>query len=145
MLALVFSMLFIANAPPQSVEDQALHQFYSDIWSPYCKGNSLQDCPSGQADDLRQKIRQAYMQGESFESIRRRLEQEYQKPLRMMPEANWRGKLAYSIPWLAILGIVLALFAYWKTRIHAPSPTARSASSTLSTDLEKEIAERMKG
>lgn len=144
MIAALFCLLAIANTP-QSTEDQALQKFYSDIWSPYCKGNSLQECPSGQAEALRQKIREAHARGESFESIRKRLEQEYQKPLRMLPEANFRGKLAYSIPWIALLGIVLALFAYWKTRIRSPEPLNKADNSTLSSELEKEIADRMKG
>jgi len=144
MVATILCLFFIANAP-QNAEDQALQKFYSDIWSPYCKGNSLQDCPSGQAEILRQKIREAHAQGESFESIRRRLEQEYQKPLRMMPESNLRGKLAYSIPWIALLGIVISLFVYWRTRIRTPATEARAPTASLSADLEKEIAERMKG
>jgi len=144
MVVLLFSLFVIANAP-QTAEDQVLQKFFTDIWSPYCKANSLQECPSGQAEDLRQRIREAHAKGESFESIRRRLEQEYQKPLRMMPEANWRGKLAYSIPWVAILAIVIALFAYWKSRIRTPQSTTPTGGAVLSSEVEKEIAERMKG
>jgi cytochrome c-type biogenesis protein CcmH/NrfF len=136
-------MLLLAVAP-QTAQDQELQKFYSEVWSPYCKGNSLLECPSGQADKLRQKIRLARESGRSFENIRAELEQEYQQSLRMTPQSGVRGKLAYAIPWLALMAILIVLVFYWRARVRPQGSIKVRSSQPLPHDIQNEIEERMR-
>ena len=59
--------------------------FFSRIWSPYCKGVSLLECPSGQAEDLRKEIRARVNAGENIDVIFSEINQKHDNKLRMTP------------------------------------------------------------
>src|SRR5688572_11059228 len=71
-LWLTFVML-VACAPgrpdARSVEGQ--------VWSPYCPGRLLTDCPTQQADELREAISSRIARGESEEEVLRWVRQEF--------------------------------------------------------------------
>ena len=136
--------LLLFSLTPQSPEEQDLQKFYSEIWSPYCKGNSLLECPSGQAENLRLRIRAERAEGKTFSMIRAGLENEYKSSLRMTPEMGARGRMAYLIPWVALLSILIVLFFYWRSRMRPATETLQSKASQLPDSVEAEIEERMR-
>ncbi len=144
LLALPFLALSLLSVTPQTQDEQALQKFYSEIWSPYCKGNSLLECPSGQATELRDRIRQAREAGMSFDQIKADLEVEYGKSLSMTPQVGARGRMAYWIPWIALFAIFGVLAWYWKSRIRTQDLKPTATSEKLSDEIESQIAERLK-
>lgn len=118
---------------------EELHHFMKDIWSPYCKGISLLECPSGKAEALRDEIRAAYDQGLSIDEIRQELRTRYGDQLRMEPHSNWRGRLAYLIPWLAFLLVASLVGIFWHRRSKTKSPIKMNKPPKIASAEEEKI------
>lgn len=145
---IILFALLVSLLQPLTADEQSLQRFYGEIWSPYCRGNSLLECPSGQAEDLRQKIRQQYEAGRPLDEIKASLEQTYGGKLTMKPEEGFRGSLAYSIPWIAFILVALVLIVYWMKRVRRsvadPNPPQVTSHAALSPELERDLKERLR-
>jgi cytochrome c-type biogenesis protein CcmH/NrfF len=87
------------------------------IWSPYCKGVSLLECPSGDAEKLREEVHARLNAGESKEAILASLYERYGDQLRMTPEIQGRESLAYYLPYIFfILSLFILIAAILKRR-----------------------------
>ena len=140
LLLIIGSSLHAADV----TNDQTIQKFLSETWSPYCKGNSLLDCPSSQAEELRQSIRHQYEQGKSLDEIKVELEKVYGDKLKMTPDSNWRGELAYVLPWLAFCLCIGAVILFWRRKKKNPSlKVINPSTATSSSTIEKEIQERL--
>lgn len=126
-----------------TLTQERANELFQNIWSPYCKGVSLLECPSGQAENLRQKVREQIELGASDQEIQDNLLNIYGASLRMVPSSSGRESLAYSLPWIAF-GLGLALFfailfakrKKKKARIIATATPAQEINAVLK-DLER--------
>ncbi len=119
---------------------------FRKIWSPYCKGVSLLECPSSQAEDLRNEIRRRINNGEKMDIIWTDLQAKYGNQLRMDPDQGGRENLAYSIPYIGI-GVVITLLAlFWLSRRSGRKklPMNVEAPSQISKDMENKILKDLK-
>lgn len=121
LLSVVFVFLTFGTA---QADDQEIHDLFRKVWSPYCKGVSLQECSSGQAQDLRDELRHRVEKGETQDQILADLEAKYGERLRMMPDRGGRENLAWQIPWLfaALVIFSIAIFA-WRRKRPIIAPT----------------------
>jgi len=111
MLALIFTML-VSLSPQQ--EDAS--KFMREIWSPYCKGNSLLECPSSKAEELREEIYDRMQRGENRETIMKALQERYGNTLSMTPSHQGREGWAHRLPWIFTgLGVIFVAI-FWLTR-----------------------------
>jgi cytochrome c-type biogenesis protein CcmH/NrfF len=154
---LLASVLFLCTivggpsvAPLEAADTQDLKLFYQRVWSPYCKGNSLLECPSGSAEALREDLRVQFENGASFEELEAYLISKYGSQVKMLPESNRRGSLAYWIPWIAFLFVLWGLGLFWKDRVRrrknsqTPDKNLSSANPVdKNSELELEIQERL--
>lgn len=156
---LIISLFVVPSFQPslaQTRDQQALHEFFERVWSPYCKGNSLLECPSSTAIELRRQLKQEYDAGASFEELELMLKERYGDQVHMEPPASFRGSLAYWLPWALFFAALFGLFLFWKKRTksflstedpnHAAEAESFSSSEFSSEELKKiedEVNERL--
>ncbi len=125
-------------AQPQ--EDSA--EVFRQIWSPYCKGVSLLECPSSQAQELRDRIRDRMQKGETKEEVLQDLYREYGTEIRMVPPESARTTLANLLPWVVLLLAGIFIWIFWqKRRKKCSSSPKNSTPPRLDKATEAKILE----
>jgi formate-dependent nitrite reductase complex subunit NrfG len=66
---LALAVAFVACAAPHPSEEA--HRIEGQVWSPYCPGRLLIDCPTKQADELRTEISRRLGAGQSSDDVMR--------------------------------------------------------------------------
>lgn len=133
-----FPLIGFAESAPQ--QDPSL--LLRNVWSPYCKGVSLMECPSSQAEKLRNEIYSRMKAGESFEVIFKDLTDRYGPVLRMTPDFEGRESAAYWIPWIATFAAAVFVGLFWMTR-RRRSAAPRSQPIASDPKLESRILEEL--
>jgi cytochrome c-type biogenesis protein CcmH len=142
-----------AQAGEEEVSARSLALFVR-LMSPYCPGATLRDCGSGQANVLRERIREQIRKGQSDQQIVDALVVEYGETILSRPRFRGFGMVAYLAPIAALLIGVGTLVLYLKrqgpARIVAseedaakPSPSADAGA--LRRKLEDELRLRTGG
>lgn len=128
----------VFQTPPS--EDPA--ELFRKIWSPYCKGISLLECPSSQAEDLRMLIRREMQSGKTQAEVWEDLQKKYGDQLRMVPDAGGRESLAYWLPYIAFSLAALGTLVFWLRRKKsrpAQSESKKQATAKVSEALQERI------
>lgn len=94
------------------------------------------ECPSGQAQELRDQLTEMYDQGASFDELTAALKAQYGDQVYMLPDQEDRGRLAYFIPWLVFFVACLVTFVFWAKRSAGSrlSKPPRESNSTAQSD-----------
>lgn len=111
-LALTFGATSVAQAAPEDVANR----ISGEIMSPYCPGVTLHDCPSKEADALRERIEDRAAAGWSEERIMNELVAQYGESIRAVPSSDGGGIVAWLLPGLVALvgfGFAATLAARW--------------------------------
>lgn len=111
-VALALSIAAPASAAPEDVANR----ISAEIMSPYCPGVTLHDCPSPEADALRERIRARAAAGWSDDRIMDELVAQYGDSIRAVPPADGGGIAAWLVPGLvalAGLGTAATLARRW--------------------------------
>lgn len=109
LLVCLLSCLFssFSYALELSVDDEA-KRIYSEIFSPFCPGRVLSDCPSQQASELKNSIRLKLIRGESRENIVHSLVDTYGDEVLASPPLSGFGWFAWGVPiFFFSLGILI--------------------------------------
>jgi cytochrome c-type biogenesis protein CcmH/NrfF len=138
MLSLLF--VLIQSLTPQQEEAAKLMK---EIWSPYCKGNSLLECPSSKAEDLREEIYARMQSGESREQVIESLKGRYGDSLTMSPGTSGREGWAHRLPWIfSALGVLLVAI-FWLTRPRKrPPPQRIQIDDKMKEKILRELQDR---
>ncbi|MBN8555678.1 MAG: cytochrome c-type biogenesis protein CcmH [Deltaproteobacteria bacterium] len=123
-----FLFLALISAAPSS---QDPYELFGQIWSPYCKGNSLLECPSSQAQELREEIVLRMKNGEKSEDLLKELNARYDNKLRMTPKGEGRESLAYIVPWILFVLGIFSVLIFWKRKNKREAATMQKAKSIL--------------
>jgi cytochrome c-type biogenesis protein CcmH len=124
------------------------------LMSPYCPGATLRDCGSGQANVLRERIREQIRRGESDQQIVDALVVEYGETILSRPRFRGFGMVAYLAPIAALLIGIGALVLYLKrqgparviaSEEDAAKPSPSADASALRRKLEDELRLRTGG
>lgn len=101
--ALAIFMLAFAAAPAAGDASGWSAELAKQVMSPFCPGLALSECPSPQAEQLRQWIIAQEQAGLSRAETEQRLYEVWGDQLRHSPRAQGIGILAYAVPGAAIL------------------------------------------
>jgi cytochrome c-type biogenesis protein CcmH/NrfF len=96
----------------QSVDelDRKVYEIYQQVFSPFCPGRSLNDCPSSKAHELKLEIRRQLEQGVAPEAVLEEVFQRFGDQYRAVPQYAGFGKLVWWVPLAFLaLGAVVAL------------------------------------
>ena len=123
-----------SRASPESWAYELTHQ----LMSPFCPGRTLPDCPSPQAAQLQQWIREQERIGRSRNDVETELVTQFGDVILQSPRASGFGLAAYVIPVVLILsgGSLLVYFLRRETR--APKPASPPAAGLRPVDPELE-------
>jgi len=137
---------------PQTQRVDSADAILLQLWSPYCKGVSLLECPSSQAEKLRDEIRVLLETGQSTEQVVTQILSQHGELLRMQPNRTGREALAYWIPWATFILVALFVIAYWMKRVRkfrkietsAAPVTSSTSSGETKRKVLQELEERMR-
>ena len=107
-LTLFILSSFVAAQAFASNLDKIAQEISDTSMSPFCPGRTISACPSGDAKNLRDKIKSWLEQGYSEQAVRNQLSMVYGKEVSGKPEFQGLGILAWIIPaCFVLLGIFL--------------------------------------
>lgn len=93
-------------------EDQEPRWMFFEVMSPYCPGRALADCPTEQADILRNKMLDEVKSGRKPRDVIEEVIRSLGEDFRAKPKSEGFGILAWAVPGLfVILGLVM-IFAW---------------------------------
>lgn len=125
MLAVAVTVLIVA--PAQAAPEDVANRISGEIMSPYCPGVTLHDCPSKEADALRERIRDRAAAGWSEDRIMDELVAQYGESIHAVPPADGGGIAAWVLP--AVVALAGGAFA---------TTLARRWTKARDRDREKE-------
>jgi cytochrome c-type biogenesis protein CcmH len=118
-------------------------QVYNQIMSPYCPGQTLANCGSGQAEILRSKIRERIAAGESVESIVQSLVDEFGEDVRAEPPKSGFASLVWLGPILLLLAGAVVIVFYVRRNTAAPDAgKPASGDPVVRSRVEEELKTR---
>ena len=134
-----------APAPAQQQEvDQHAGRLFNQVMSPFCPGRTLTNCPSPQADILRDGIKERIRAGATDDQIWDELYAAYGDQVRSVPRAVGFNLLAWIIPGLFFALGALLLIRWmrprWRSTPAAPLPE-QELDPELEARLQSEMAE----
>jgi cytochrome c-type biogenesis protein CcmH/NrfF len=118
-----------------------------ELMSPFCPGRTLPDCPSPQAAQLQQWIRQQERIGRTRGDVEAELVAQFGEVILQSPRASGFGLAAYVIPVVLFLcgGSLLVYFLRRETRrpvlASPPSTGLRPVDPELERRLDAELRE----
>jgi len=110
-----------AQSANEALERKA-NELYQQVFSPFCPGRSLNDCPSSKAHDLKLEMRQKLEQGVAPEVILEQVFSQYGDQYRAVPPYEGVGKLVWWAPCIFLLigaGVALNLARGRRLRVTA--------------------------
>lgn len=142
--------LLLVLAPPVLAESEGEDGYAMGLWnglmSPYCPGRVLIDCPSPNAEELRDWIGTQEAAGVPRAEVERVLYERFGDQILQAPRASGFGWIAYVVPALAVLAgaaIVTLFFRRRKAGPPAKTASANRAKSTIDPDIERAIDREM--
>lgn len=120
--------------------DRRAYEMYQQVFSPFCPGRSLNDCPSSKAQDLKLEMRQRLERGDSVEVILDDVFRRFGDTFRAVPRYSGFGKLVWWIPlgFLALGGLVI-MVALRGRRSSAVAKTNENIAQSVPSDLQARI------
>lgn len=95
--------------PAVAAPEDVANEISAEIMSPYCPGVTLHDCPSSEADAMRERIRDMAAAGKSKDQIMDELVSQYGETIRAVPSADGGGITAWILP--GVVALIGAGFA----------------------------------
>lgn len=108
-LALALGAIAILAGPAVAAPEDTANKISAEIMSPYCPGVTLHDCPSAEADKMRERIRDMAASGLSEDEIMNELVAQYGESIHAVPSADGGGITAWILP--GVVAVVGAGFA----------------------------------
>ena len=142
-IAVSFTAFSSAWAQDQAVDTRA-NELYDEVMSPFCPGRTLSNCPSPQAAQLREQIKQRVAAGSTDEQIKDELYEVYGEVVLGAPRKEGFGLLAYILPAFFILAGAVVLVSWIISMKRAPvadAVVADTIDSESRARLESELSQ----
>jgi cytochrome c-type biogenesis protein CcmH/NrfF len=136
--------LLAASAAPAAQDEPGWgYQLWNELMSPFCPGRTLADCPSEQAEELREWIVAQEEGGRDRDDVTGELYRGFGDVLRQAPAAKGVGLAAYVLP-IAIFcaggGLVALFLVRRRGGTLATAPRVTVVDPELQRALDEEIA-----
>jgi cytochrome c-type biogenesis protein CcmH/NrfF len=132
-----------ADERSEALDKQAA-ELYQQVFSPFCAGRSLNDCPSSKAHELKVDMRAKLEAGVPPQVILEEVFQHFGEKYRTVPAYKGFGKLVWWVPvGFVVLGLFVALIVVLSRRKPRPSASSQGtppfSSAILSEELRAQI------
>ena len=121
------ALLAVAAGPAMGQEqqqiDKAANEIYNTVMSPFCPGQLLANCPSAQAADLRESVKEQLAAGVTKDEVLEGLYAVWGEEILGAP----RGAVAWIVP-IGVLALGALLLIFW---------LARSSRNVSTNDLQR--------
>jgi len=146
-VSLIFAALCVTSHAHADARSEALdkesYEMYQQVFSPFCPGRSLNDCPSSKAHELKAEMRQKLEQGIPPDVILQELFARFGDKYRTVPLFEGFGRMVWLAP-LAFLGIgFLAALVVVFRRKQSTSKQISAKQSQISPELEQQIKQEL--
>ncbi|MEY4669232.1 MAG: Cytochrome biosis protein [Pseudomonadota bacterium] len=123
--------------------DREATNLYQQVFSPFCPGRSLNDCPSSKAAELKDQMRAELEAGKAPEVILNEVFQKFGDQYRAVPQFSGVGMLVWIVPVaFVVIGLIVAVGASIRRR--KGNTTASGATPPdLSAEEERRIQEEL--
>lgn len=132
-------------SPAAAAPEDVANRIANEIMSPYCPGVTLHDCPSRQADELRERIEGWAAQGWDEERIMAELVDQFGEGVRATPPSEGGGILWWILPGLVAVGgafLAARLARRWSRARDAEreAPAVRNGAEALSDEQKQRLS-----
>ncbi|UCG85025.1 MAG: cytochrome c-type biogenesis protein CcmH [Gemmatimonadota bacterium] len=141
-LAIAIVLLLVAGAAAQTPQEQVDRQasrLFDQVMSPYCPGRTLTNCPSPQAEVLRDGITERLRAGATPDEIWEDLYEVYGDQVRSIPRATGFNLLAWIIPGLFFALGALLLIRWLRPRWSGVEPATKAPAEPLDPELDERL------
>jgi cytochrome c-type biogenesis protein CcmH len=123
--------------------DREATSVYQQVFSPFCPGRSLNDCPSSKASELKDELRAKLEAGMPSEEILKEVFQRYGDQYRTVPVFAGVGTLVWIAPIAFVaLGLLVALAVSMGSKKPASVPM-RTESTKLTPEAQQRIKDEL--
>jgi cytochrome c-type biogenesis protein CcmH/NrfF len=141
-VVLCVGLAHAADSPEQL--DRKAYDLYQKVFSPFCPGRSLNDCPSSKAQELKAEMRSKLESGVPPEAILEEVFQTFGQKYRAIPQYSGVGKLVWWVP-LGFLGIgfIIVMFTAFRKKVAGSAGQDTQATPLppgASEEVERELA-----
>jgi cytochrome c-type biogenesis protein CcmH len=143
--ALIAGTLSVCIADERSEAlDREATQIYQQVFSPFCPGRSLNDCPSAKATELKTEMRQKLESGTSSEEILKDVFARYGDKYRTVPRFQGVGALVWLVPiGFVVIGLGIAMGVSSSRKKRSLVSTGPDVKNKLSEADLKRIEEEL--
>jgi cytochrome c-type biogenesis protein CcmH/NrfF len=138
----VATVLLAAGSLAQTSQEQVDREagrLFDQVMSPFCPGRTLTNCPSPQAEVLRDGITERLRSGATPDEIWEDLYEMYGDQVRSVPRATGFNLLAWIIPGLFFALGAWTLIRWLRPRWSRPQPVPPAESGQLDPELEERL------
>ncbi len=153
LIALIAILLLIAAPSARADErkdalDKQSYDLYQQVFSPFCPGRSLNDCPSSKAHELKLEMRAQLESGVPPQAILEGVFAKFGEKYRAIPAYQGFGKLVWWVPLgFVVLGLLAACFLVVRRGARSQqkknSTPVTTAPEHLSADIQAQIAREL--
>ena len=144
-LVLAIAIAGFAAGSARAADDAK--SWHYDVWnstmSPFCPGRALIDCPSSQAEELREWIAEQEKAGRRREDVEAQLYERFGDVILQAPKATGFGLAAYVIPVVGVALGALVLVIFLRRQAASAQRTPAPAPVGPDPDLDRLIDEEM--
>jgi cytochrome c-type biogenesis protein CcmH len=144
-LALSVSTVFADG--PDGLKGEALDReatsLYQQVFSPFCPGRSLNDCPSSKAAELKDQMRAELEAGKAPEVILNEVIQKFGEEYRAVPRFTGVGMFVWLVPiGFVVVGLLIAVgLSIRRNKNHSTRPEV--STPALSAEDEQRIRDEL--
>jgi len=133
-----------AATPEGEALDRQATTLYQQVFSPFCPGRSLNDCPSSKAAELKDQMRAELEAGKAPDVILNEVFQKYGDQYRAVPQFSGVGMFVWLVPiGFVVTGLVVAIAASSRRKRRVSADNAHSSATALSAEEERRIQEEL--
>lgn len=131
------------SAAEREALDRKATNLYQQVFSPFCPGRSLNDCPSSKAAELKDQMRAELEAGKAPEVILNEVIQKFGEEYRAVPRFTGVGMFVWLVPiGFVALGLLIAVGLSIRRKKSVSTEPARAAP-VLSPEEERRIQEEL--
>ena len=145
-ILLIVSLVLIGSCVPARADarsealDKQAAELYQQVFSPFCAGRSLNDCPSSKAQELKAQMRSKLEAGVPPQTILEDVFRQFGEQYRTVPAYQGFGKLVWWVPVaFLVFGLFVALIVVLSRRSSRQVSTSQRTSAHSTPPISDEV------